>query len=78
MTGEKNKTWPGDTWEHGGGATWNGGTYDPETNLIYLGTGNPAPWSPHLRPGDNLYTELGTRAQSRERGDRLVLPVHAQ
>jgi len=57
MTGEKNKTWPGDTWEHGGGATWNGGTYDPETNLIYFGIGNPAPWSPHLRPGDNLYTD---------------------
>ena len=30
MTGERNKTWPGDTWGHGGGAPWNGGTYDPE------------------------------------------------
>ena len=45
-----------DLWQTGGGATWIGGTYDPETNLIYFGTGNPAPWNSHLRPGDNLYT----------------------
>jgi alcohol dehydrogenase (cytochrome c) len=56
MTGERNKTWEGDTWRHGGGAPWNGGTYDPETNLIYMGTGNPSPWNAHGRPGDNLYT----------------------
>ncbi|KJS45146.1 MAG: dehydrogenase [Rhodospirillaceae bacterium BRH_c57] len=56
MTGVKNASWPGDMWQHGGGATWNGGTYDPETNLIFMGTGNPAPWNSHLRPGDNLYT----------------------
>ncbi len=54
--GEAGKTWPGDMWKQGGGATWNGGTYDPETNLIYMGTGNPAPWNSHTRPGDNLYT----------------------
>ncbi|WP_461482163.1 PQQ-dependent methanol/ethanol family dehydrogenase [Porticoccus sp.] len=54
--GAANKTWPGDMWKQGGGATWNGGTYDPETNLIYMGTGNPAPWNSHTRPGDNLYT----------------------
>jgi alcohol dehydrogenase (cytochrome c) len=56
MTGERNKTWEGDSWRHGGGAPWNGGTYDPETNLIYMGVGNPSPWNPHGRPGDNLYT----------------------
>ena len=56
MTGKLNATWPGDLWKTGGGATWLGGTYDPETNLIYFGTGNPAPWNSHLRPGDNLYT----------------------
>jgi len=54
--GEAGKTWPGDLWKQGGGATWNGGTYDPETNLIYVGTGNPAPWNSHTRPGNNLYT----------------------
>ncbi|MCC0009015.1 MAG: PQQ-dependent methanol/ethanol family dehydrogenase [Hyphomicrobiaceae bacterium] len=55
MTGEKGKTWPGDLWKTGGGATWLGGTYDPETKLIFMGTGNPAPWNSHMRPGDNLY-----------------------
>lgn len=56
MTGKKNATWPGDMWKHGGGATWLGGTYDPETRQLFFGTGNPAPWNSHLRPGDNLYT----------------------
>ncbi len=56
ITGELNKTWAGDAWKHGGGATWLGGTYDPETNLIFFGTGNPAPWNAHTRPGDNLYS----------------------
>lgn len=56
MTGTKNASWPGDMWKHGGGATWLGGTYDPETRQLFFGTGNPAPWNSHLRPGDNLYT----------------------
>ena len=56
MTGKKNATWPGDMWKYGGGATWLGGTYDPETRQLFFGTGNPAPWNAHLRPGDNLYT----------------------
>lgn len=56
MTGTKNATWPGDMWKNGGGAPWNGTTYDPDVGLIYTGTGNPAPWNSHLRPGDNLYT----------------------
>lgn len=54
--GEAGKTWPGDLWKTGGAATWAGGTYDPDTNLILYGTGNPAPWNAHLRPGDNLYS----------------------
>src|SRR5213592_2238649 len=37
------ETWTGNAWEHGGGSTWLTGTYDPELNLIYWGTGNPAP-----------------------------------
>ncbi|WP_157218285.1 methanol/ethanol family PQQ-dependent dehydrogenase [Flavisphingomonas formosensis] len=56
MTGKLNASWQGDQWKTGGGAPWLGGTYDPETNLLYFGTGNPAPWNSHLRPGDNLYT----------------------
>ncbi|MFS8041413.1 PQQ-dependent methanol/ethanol family dehydrogenase [Xanthobacter sp. AM33] len=56
MTGKLNESWPGDMWKNGGGATWLGGTYDPDTKLIYFGTGNPAPWNSHLRPGDNKWT----------------------
>lgn len=56
ITGKLNATWQGDLWKSGGGATWLGGTYDPDTNLLFFGTGNPAPWNSHLRPGDNLYT----------------------
>ena len=56
ITGKTNATWPGDLWKTGGAATWLGGTYDPETNLIYYGTGQPAPWNSHIRPGDNLYS----------------------
>src|SRR5258707_798911 len=53
------ETWPkdGDALLHGGGMTWMPGTYDPDLNLLYWGTGNPTPvlnGSP--RPGDNLYT----------------------
>ncbi|MBE0485387.1 PQQ-dependent methanol/ethanol family dehydrogenase [Marinobacter sp.] len=54
--GEAGKTWPGDMWKSGGAATWLGGTYDPETDTLFFGTGNPAPWNSHLRPGDNLFS----------------------
>jgi alcohol dehydrogenase (cytochrome c) len=53
-------TWPADSpaWARGGGNTWVTGTFDPETNLLYWGTGNPAPdFDGELRPGDNLYTD---------------------
>jgi alcohol dehydrogenase (cytochrome c) len=56
ITGTPNKTWPGDLWKTGGASTWMGGTYDASTGLAYFGTGNPAPWNSHLRPGDNLYS----------------------
>ncbi|HTV56877.1 MAG TPA: acido-empty-quinoprotein group A [Terriglobia bacterium] len=51
-------TWPNaDAMAHGGGTTWMPGTYDPELNLIYWGTGNPHPvMSGQVRPGANLYT----------------------
>jgi len=53
------ETWPKDTEAmlHGGGMTWMTGTYDPELNLLYWGTGNPNPvLAGAARPGDNLYT----------------------
>jgi len=52
-----NDTWSGDSWKKGGAAVWNTGAYDPESNLTYWGTGNPAPdWDGRERLGDNLYS----------------------
>src|SRR6266545_1250664 len=51
-----NDTWTGDAWKRGGGSVWLTGTYDPELNLTYWGTGNGGPWIGDKRPGDNLYT----------------------
>ena len=56
MTGTLNQSWPGDTWKTGGGSAWLGGTYDPELNLLYIGTSNPGPWNSWVRPGDNKWT----------------------
>jgi alcohol dehydrogenase (cytochrome c) len=52
-----NESWSGDSWQHGGGPIWVTGSYDPELNLTYWGTGNPGPdWDGAARLGDNLYT----------------------
>ena len=56
ISGVRGATWPGDMWKTGGSATWLGGTYDAEVDLLFFGTGNPAPWNAHMRPGDNLYS----------------------
>jgi quinohemoprotein ethanol dehydrogenase len=54
------KTWGGDFYKNGGGgAVWDGFAYDPETNLVYVGTGNAEPWVQKFRGAqglDNLYT----------------------
>ena len=51
-------SWPADSdaYKTGGGPVWVTGTYDPQTNLAFWGTGNPSPWTADKRPGDNLYT----------------------
>ena len=57
-------TWRGDSAEHGGGAAWLVGSYDPKTNTVFWGTSNPGPWNTAIRStgnGDfgkltNLYT----------------------
>ncbi len=50
-------SWSGDSWRTGGAAVWNAAAYDPETNLGFWGTGNPAPdWDGSVRLGDNLYS----------------------
>jgi alcohol dehydrogenase (cytochrome c) len=55
--GEKGAdTWEKDSNVTGGGSSWVTGSYDPELDLVYWGTGNPSPWNPRGRKGDNLYT----------------------
>jgi quinohemoprotein ethanol dehydrogenase len=53
------KTWAGKWWKHGGGGNvWNAISYDPESNLVYLGTGNGSPTNRRVRSlgrGDNLF-----------------------
>jgi len=53
------KTWGGEWWKTGGGGSpWDAITYDPKTNLVYVGTGNGAPWPAEIRSpggGDHLY-----------------------
>lgn len=49
-------TWPPEAWKIGGGNMWGWISYDPDLNLIFHGTGNPGPWNPDLRPGDNKWT----------------------
>jgi alcohol dehydrogenase (cytochrome c) len=52
------ESWPGDLYLHGGGTTWMPGAYDPELNMLYWGTSNPAPdFEGSVRPGDDLYTD---------------------
>jgi alcohol dehydrogenase (cytochrome c) len=51
------ETWPAEAWARGGGTAWITGTYDPELDLLYWGTGNPGPvFDGGPRPGTNLYT----------------------
>ena len=55
------ETWPNatkpDAWKYGGGATWQSASYDPQLDLLYIGTGNAEPYNPTFRDGqDCLYT----------------------
>ena len=52
------ETWKGDSWKHGAASIWVTGSYDPDLNLTYWGTGNPGPdYNIDDRPGDNLYAD---------------------
>jgi len=61
-------SWPPNQWQIGGGTVWGWVTYDPELDLLYYGTGNPGPWNPEIRPGDNKYT-CGIFARHPDNGD---------
>ena len=53
-----NETWSGESWKTGGAGVWTTGSYDPETNLTFWGTGNPNPTgNGPSRLGDNLYSD---------------------
>jgi acido-empty-quinoprotein group A len=58
MGEQASDTWPNKSaMDHGGGMTWLPGTYDPELNLLYWGTGNANPvFAGQSRKGTNLWT----------------------
>ncbi|HSN85322.1 MAG TPA: methanol/ethanol family PQQ-dependent dehydrogenase [Thermoanaerobaculia bacterium] len=62
------RTWPSETWKIGGGTVWGWISYDPELDLIYYGTGNPGPWNPDQRKGDNKWTS-GVFARDPDTGE---------
>jgi len=52
------ESWAGDSWRHGGGATWMTGSYDVRDDVLYWGVGNAAPdFDASSRRGDDLYTD---------------------
>ncbi|MFV0663387.1 pyrroloquinoline quinone-dependent dehydrogenase [Denitromonas sp.] len=51
------ESWPGDSGTRGGGSAWMPGTYDAQSDTIYIGTSNAAPDFYGVgREGDNKYT----------------------
>jgi PQQ-dependent dehydrogenase (methanol/ethanol family) len=48
-------SWPPDQWKIGGSTVWGWVSYDPDTDQLFYGSGNPGVWNPELRPGDNKW-----------------------
>ena len=64
-------TWAGDSWKTGGAPAWTSGAYDPQQDVLYWTTGNPAPdWNGDLRAGDNLFSN-SLLAVNPNTGERL-------
>jgi PQQ-dependent dehydrogenase (methanol/ethanol family) len=49
-------SWPKETWKTGGAPVWGWLSYDPELDLLFYGVGNPSPYNPEQREGDNKWT----------------------
>src|SRR3569623_881391 len=64
------KTWPAGHWRFGGGTIWGFLSYDPETNMLFYGTGNPGPRNPEMRPGDNKWS-CGIFARDADTGEAI-------
>ena len=63
-------SWPPDGWKHGGAPVWGWLSYDPALDLLYYGTGNPAPYNAEQRPGDNKWA---TSVLARRPGDGTLI-----
>lgn len=50
------RSWAEESWKTGGAPVWGFISYDPELDLFYYGTGNPAPYNPEQRAGDNKWS----------------------
>jgi PQQ-dependent dehydrogenase (methanol/ethanol family) len=50
------QSWGNDSWRTGGAPVWGWMSYDPQLDLVYYGTGNPSPYNPEQRPGDNKWS----------------------
>ena len=71
-------TWDGDSWKTGGVATWNNGSYDPETNTVYLGHQQSVAGLQRRFPqGRQPVLVLGGRSRRRHRQAEMVLPAHS-
>jgi PQQ-dependent dehydrogenase (methanol/ethanol family)/PQQ-dependent catabolism-associated beta-propeller protein len=64
------RSWPPEKWQQGGGTSWGFVSYDPVLDLIYYGTGNPGPWNPEQRTGDNKWT-CGVFARKPDTGEAV-------
>ncbi len=60
---DRRDTWGNDSWKTGGGGGWMAGSYDPDTNSVWWGTGNPAP----------LYDWAGDKWKTRRRRVRATI-----
>ena len=69
------ETWPNkdmpDAWKYGGGAPWQPATYDPEMDLVFVGTGNAEPWVQKFRGAQGVVvTRVAANSTAAEQGIR--------